>query len=860
MSRNAGSTPYSLVSAFLLLLAGMASAQDLRVEPDSLSLHGPAARHGLLVSAKSADGRWIDVKASIVSSKPDVVAVEADGSLRAVSDGAAELRVTHEGKTVAVPVKVAGTGQPTTPSFRHEVVPIFTRFGCSMGACHGKESGQNGFKLSLRGFAPEMDYEGILLESRGRRINVDVPDLSLFLAKASGRLPHKGGVLFAPDTRPYRRLAEWVGAGAPGLVAAEPALESLEVLGGRRLKTGQEQPLLAIARYADGSSRDVTWLCQYFSNDASVLEVAPDGRVKARREGATAIRAHYQDKVAVAEFSVPHDRPIDRAAFGAPKGEIDRHVNALLEEMRIPPSGPCSDADYVRRATLDATGTLPTPEQVRAFLADPAPDKREKLADALLASPEFTDYWALILGDLLQNRKERDHDVRGAKGVRAFHGWLRAQVAANRPWNELAKDVLLATGDTGEFPQIGYYVVTVGEQREADKSDLGVSVAQSFLGTRILCAKCHNHPDERYTQDDYYHFAAFFSRLGLDRKKPEKGATELKLGGNDLREAEKRIAQLEKELEKLEGKKLEEKRKQLADARKSMEGARVRPVRVTQPRTGKPMEARPLDRSAVEIAAGDDPRKALVAWMTDPKNGYFSGNMVNRVWKHYLGVGLVEPVDDLRPSNLPSNPGLWDHLRADFAKDFDLRRLMRGILTSAAYQRSSVTTPANELDRRCYSHYYARRLSAEVLSDAISRATGLPDAFPGYPVGVRAVQLPDPGLDSYFLDLFGRSPRVSACACEREGEVTLPQLLHMMNGDSVVKKINAGDGRLAKLLEAGDDAKALEELFLATLSRLPRETERSVFAKQLAAAENKAEAWRDLFWALLNSKEFVFNH
>jgi hypothetical protein len=246
--------------------------------------------------------------------------------------------------------------------------------------------------------------------------------------------------------------------------------------------------------------------------------------------------------------------------------------------------------------------------------------------------------------------------------------------------------------------------------------------------------------------------------------------------------------------------------------------------------------------------------------MTDPKNGYFSGNMVNRVWKHYLGVGLVEPVDDLRPSNLPSNPDLWDHLRADFAKDFDLRRLMRGILVSAAYQRSSVTTPANELDRRCYSHYYARRLSAEVLSDAISRATGLPDAFPGYPVGVRAVQLPDPGLDSYFLDLFGRSPRVSACACEREGEVTLPQLLHMMNGDSVVKKINAGDGRLAKLLKAGDDAKALEELFLATLSRLPRETERSVFAKQLAAAENKVEAWRDLFWALLNSKEFVFNH
>jgi hypothetical protein len=853
------------VLALCLLLVAPASADEpgLRAEPSEVRLHGPDARHGVLFSARSADGRWIDVRPQLTSSRPDVVAVEADGTLRAVADGAAELRATHEGRSVAVPVTVGGTGLPTTPSFRHEVVPIFTRFGCSMGACHGKEAGQNGFKLSLRGFAPETDYDSLLLESRGRRANVAIPDLSLFLAKASGRLPHKGGVLFDAASRPYRRLAEWIGAGAPGLAAAEPLLESLEVHGGRRLRAGQVQPLLAIARYADGTARDVTWLCQYFSNDASVLEVAPDGRVKARREGASAVRAHYQDKVAVAVFSVPHDRAVDRAAFAAPKGEIDRHVNALLEEMRIPPSPGCTDADFIRRATLDATGGLPAPAEVRAFLADRAPDKRARLVDDLLSRPEFTDYWALILGDLLQNRKERDHDVRGSKGVRGFHEWVRAQLAANRPWDALAKDVLLAVGDTGALPQVGYYVVTVGEAREAEKSDLGVSVAQSFLGTRILCAKCHNHPDERYTQDDYYHFAAFFSRLSLDRKAPQKGATELRLGGAELREAERRVAQIEKELEKpekLDAKKLEEKRKQLADARKSVEAARAKPVRVTQPRTGKPMDARPLDRSAVEIASGEDPRKALVAWMCDPKNGYFSGNMVNRIWKHYLGVGLVEPVDDLRPSNLPSNPALWDHLRADFAKDFDLRRLMRSILNSAAYQRSSVTTPENEQDRRFTSHFAARRLPAEVLSDAISRATGVPDSFPGYPVGVRAVQLPDPALESYFLDLFGRSPRVSACACEREGEVTLPQLLHMMNGDSVVRKIKAPEGRLARLLQAGDQAKAVEELFLATLSRLPRDAERAVFAKELAAAPDQGEAWRDLFWALLNSKEFVFNH
>ncbi|HZT81058.1 MAG TPA: DUF1553 domain-containing protein, partial [Gemmataceae bacterium] len=444
--------------------------------------------------------------------------------------------------------------------------------------------------------------------------------------------------------------------------------------------------------------------------------------------------------------------------------------------------------------------------------------------DHLLARPEFVDYWALQLGDLFQNRRERDHDVRGTKGVRAFHDWLRRQVAANRPWDELAREVLTATGKTTDHPAVGYFVVTVGEHREAEKSEVVASVAQAFLGTRIGCAQCHNHPLEKYTQDDYYHFAGFFSRVQLRRKDPKQGPTELVVSAPDPNRNKE-------------------------------------PVGVTQPRTGQFLKPQPLDRSPTDVRPGEDPRAKLAAWMTDPKNEQFSGAMVNRLWKHFLGVGLVEPVDDLRASNPPSNPELWAALNREFVSHkFDLKHLMRQILISRTYQLRSATRPGNAADARFYSHYYARRLPAEVLLDAISQATGVPDAFPGYPVGVRALQLPDPGLKSYFLSLFGRSERVTACACERNGEVTMPQLLHLQNGETVVQKVRSGDGRLAALLKAHkDDAKVTEELFLATLSRLPTAKELAVVKAQLADG-GREEVFRDLFWALMNSKEFSFNH
>jgi hypothetical protein len=406
-----------------------------------------------------------------------------------------------------------------------------------------------------------------------------------------------------------------------------------------------------------------------------------------------------------------------------------------------------------------------------------------------------------------------------------MHAWLRKQVVANRPWDQLARDVLTATGTTATNPAIGYYVVTIGEHREAEKSEVGASVAQAFLGTRIGCAQCHNHPLEKYTQDDFYHFAGFFSRVKLDRKESKAGNTVLRVSHPDPNQNKG-------------------------------------PVGVRQPRTGEFVKAQPLDRSPTEIKTGEDPRQKLVAWMTDPSNEYFAGAMVNRVWRHYLGTGLVEPVDDLRATNPPSNPALWKALVGDFvAHKYDLKHLMRTILTSRTYQRSSTTQPGNETETRFYSHYYARRLPAEVMLDAISQATGVPDRFPGYPLGLRAIQLPDPGLNSYFLSLFGRPERVTACACERSGDVTMPQLLHLQNGESIVQKVRSDDGRLAGWLKAYKDPVALtDEMFLTTVGRLPTADERKAVAAALAEGDSRDEVFRDLFWALLNSKTFAFNH
>lgn len=769
------------------------------------------------------------------------------------------------------------------PSFVNDIEPVLTRYGCNQGACHGKGAGQNGFRLSLRGYAPELDHGWIVKEQEGRRVSLVVPEDSLMLRKPLGEVPHGGAKLLDPGSKAHQILLEWLKAGAPGPVKDEAHITGLTVTSNagsgdvQTKKVGDQQQLIVTAKYSDGSSRDVTWLTQFASNDAGLVDVDSQGKLKVLRHGETAVRAHYQGQVAVIVISVPFDRPAVAVApnSATPGNFIDEHVFAKLASLRIPPSAAASDESFVRRVFLDTIGTLPTEAEVDAFLADARPDKRAQLIESLLQRPEFVDLWTMLMADLFQNRKERDHDVRGVKGVRAFHQWLRSQVAANRPWNELVRAVLTSSGDSDQHPEVGYYVVTIGEFRQTQQSDVVTSVAQAFLGTRIGCAKCHNHPLEKYTQDDYYHFAAFFSRVAFDRQSPQMGKTELMQATEHQQNQQKHRANLQKQLAEKEATPVPEKEEdakkreqQISDLQKQIEGVskdidrtRMSPVTVQQPRTNQQMKAQPLDRAELAMEPGSDPRVALVDWMTSGRNESFNGSIVNRIWQHYLGVGLVEPVDDLRASNPPTNPALWKALNEDFAAHgFDMKHLMRTILNSRTYQTSSETLAENEADTKFYSHYYARRLPAELLLDAFSQVTAIPDQFPGYPEGLRAQQLADPGLDSYFLRLFGRSDRVTACACERQGDVTMSQLLHLQNGDTMSRKIEAGNGYLAEMLKSTpDNAAAVNHLFMTTLSRKPNQTEINAINSQLTQG-SREEVFRDLMWALLNSKEFSFNH
>jgi hypothetical protein len=915
-----------LVVLAALTLAGLAQADEavdtrLWVQPIRMDLRGADDVHGILVSAPadSRSGRTLlfrDVtqEAHFSSTDGRILTVTSDGLVQAVGDGTAQVVVRFGGRTNRIEVVVHEAAHRITPSFRQEMEPLFTRLGCNMGACHGKLAGQNGFKLSLRGYAPELDHGWIADDIGGRRINPAFPQESLLITKPLGRVPHEGKVRFAEGSRYHRTLSEWIAARAPGPKPAREETDAshLEILAGipdpsapmqsgpmaadravlsRILAPGETQQLLTRAHWPDGRIRDVTWISQFFSNDQNIATVTPEGRVRAIRPGETAIRIHFQGLVEIVRVTIPFTNVVEEWKFTRGQNPVDVPVFAKLRSLNLPPSPRCDDATFLRRAMLDTLGTLPTPEEVRAFEADRSPGKRAALADSLFLRPEFADYWTLQLADLFQNRKERDHDVRGAKNVRAFHGWLRDQVAAHRPWNALVRDVLTASGDSVQHPEIGYYVYLVGEKRSTE-SEVPDAVAQAFMGTRIGCARCHNHPLEKYTQDDFYHFAAFFDRVTLDRKAPAEGATTLLTMSREERERTQRLQEAETKLKEAEAKLLalgfdggtadpaagpewakrleaarsefQDRKREFTSRKRELAESRDRVPRAWQPRTKRDIEARPLDRQSMRFGADTDPRSLLSDWLTSTNNGYFAGAMVNRLWKHFLGTGLVEPVDDLRASNPPSNPELWALLGREFiGSGYDLRHVMRLILNSRTYQLSARTVRGNETDTRFHSHYYARRLPAEVIADAISAATGVPDRFDGFPVGLRAVQVPEPTVGSYFLTLFGRSERVTACACERSGEVTLPQLLHLQNGEELTQKIQHPEGRLKELISSAktttDWPRLVEELYLITVGRRPNPVESERVLAQFTGTHPE-EVLADLFWALLNTKEFAFNH
>jgi hypothetical protein len=764
----------------------------------------------LLVTSRDAAGTGRDVTAAarFTVSPAGIVRLEA-GELIPVRNGRAVVTVHYSGQTASVQVEVRLPARPVAVSFRDQVVPVLTRAGCNSGVCHGAQSGKNGFRLSLLGYDPELDYDSLVRQAGGRRVTRIEPGASLLLLKPLGLAPHGGGIRLRPGQREYRILSEWIAEGAPG-PAPEASVTGIEVTPAAAvLAPRTSQQLLVTAHYSDGESRDVTALSRFTSNHGPVATVDGKGRVTMQGVGEAVLCASFRGQVAIARLAVPYPGPLpglarDPWAVAADANPIDRAVLSKLRRLRLVPAQRCTDAEFLRRAYLDLTGMPPSPEEATRFLDSTLPNKRTRLVDDLLGSPAYVDLWSYRLGDLLRNTRRS----LGPKGNRLFHTWLREQVAANRPWDQLVRDLLTSRGSLWDVGPANFYGTASGPAEWAEVT------SQEFLGVRIQCARCHDHPFDRWSQTDYYRLAAFFARM------------EVKSGG--------------------------ERGDPVVVLRAKGE--------VQHPKTGAVVPPGALDGKLERRQA--DRRADLAVWLTSRENPWFARSIANRVWKHLMGRGLVHPVDDMRATNPPSNEAalaaLTEHL---IRSDFDLKALIRLIATSQVYQASSATTAGTRFDETQFSHHTVHRLTAEQLLDSLVVATGVTEKFAGAPDGTRAAQLADTSVPSYLLDLFGRPARTSVCECEREDEANLAQVLHLMNGDSINEKINAPDGRLARLLRSSKpDRDVVTELFLAVLVRRPSEKELSGALQALSRSGPRKEVMADLFWALLNSREFLFNH
>jgi hypothetical protein len=735
----------------------------------------------------------------------------------------------------APPARAADPGPPPpapansapAPSFRNQVIPLLTRAGCNSGACHGALAGKGGLKLSLRGYDPEADHFVLTRQALGRRVDRTEPARSLVLRKPTLAVPHGGGQRVEVGSEDYRILADWVAAGAPGPRPDDPRVQRLEILPPAAVLRPRDTVQLTVrAWYSDGRSADVTRWAKFNSSEELVAAVDAAGKVTVAGHGETAVTVWFSNLVAAARVTSPFPESVDAKTFAkAPRHNfIDELVLKKLEALHVPPSPPCTDAEFIRRAYLDAAGVLPAPEEVARFLADPAPDKRARLVDALLERPEFVDYWAYKWSDLLLITTRRLPQP----AVWSFYDYVRRGVADNKPWDRLAREILTANGSTLQNGAANYFVL------HKDVTDLTESTAVTFLGTSVTCCRCHNHPLEKWTQDQYWGLANLFARVTLKNgDRPGEVTVQAEPAGDAL-----------------------------------------------HPRRGVPMPPAPLDGQPLALDDPRDRRAAFADWLTAPENSYFARALANRVWRNFLGRGLVEPEDDLRQTNPPTNPELLDALAADFvAHRYDVKHLIRTVMTSAAYQRSSKPLPANVADDRFYSHYLVRRLPAEVILDAYSQVTGVPTPFTaiasnasdsatpyaGFPPGTRALQLPDSRVVSRFLDAFGRPERAAACSCERQQDSSVGQALHVNNGQTLNDKLRDKGCRIEAWLKEGvGDEEAVSRVYQLALSRLPTDAELAKFKALLGEAASdkvatRREALEDVFWSVLSSKEFLFN-
>ncbi len=794
------------VAALLLLILPVTVHAGPTVSPSAVVLDGPESTQQILVSTPH-DGRTLDITRDVVFEVVDarIVSIDRLGLVTPRGEGRTEIVARHKTETARVSVEVRGLASPLPVSFEQQIIPLLTKATCNAGGCHGKAEGQNGFKLSVFGFDPEADYQAIAREARGRRIFPAAPGASLLVRKATAEMPHGGGRKVEPGSLPHRRLVRWIAEGgrfgtesiAPvAAIEVEPAQQVLALRGSQQLRV--------TAVDTAGKRRCVTAEAEYESNASTIAGADRRGLVQAGEvPGEAAILVRYMGQVSVCRVTIP--RPGVRFTRPSAANFIDKHVWNKLERLGIPPSDLADDATFLRRVFLDTIGTLPTAAEARTFLADKDPAKRAKLIDKLLDRPEYADYWAMRWSDLL--RVDRDNIT--PQGAVAMTRWLQRQFAGNRPYDQMARELLTAQGSTTAEGPAAFYKVL--EKPEV----MSRSISQLFLGVRIECAQCHHHPSERWGQDDYFALAGFFT--GVVRKPlPGGGEAIVSRGGADL----------------------------------------------AHPRTRKPVAARALGAKPADLEKVTDRRVALAEWMTAPDNPFFARAIANRLWAHYLGRGLVEPLDDLRATNPATNEPLLDDLAKHLREvKYDLKAFTKTILNSRVYQLSGQSKEGNADDEQNFSHPPARALPAEVLLDAICQATGVPEKFNGWPEGVRAIQVWDNRMPSYFFRIFGRPVRFSVCECERSNEPSITQALHLMNSPEIAAKIRSRRGLARTLADSTKTpAEIVDELCLAALARHPREKELTLLLETFKQeGVDRRTAVEDVLWALLNTKEFIYN-
>ena len=783
---------------------------------DTIAIRSRDARQQLIVTVTDEGGKQTDVTRNVAwaVSDPNVLMIDSTGMAIPSADGDITVTATVGDKTATARLTVSGFAQPLPISFQNQIVPIFTKLGCNGGGCHGKSGGQNGFKLSLLGFYPADDFEFLRKESRGRRIFPAIPDESLLLKKAIGRSPHGGGKRMEAGSNEYNLLVQWIEQGMPYGADTDPYVVGIRCVPETRTMTQKSQQQVAvIATYSDGTSEDVTRMALFEPNEAEMAECSTTGLVSTLDlYGQVAIMARYQGQVATFRVTVPLGA--DTSTMPEPVNLVDTAVFGKLKQLGIPASEICDDATFLRRVSLDIAGTLPSDEEVRTFLADAATDKRDRLIDRLLDSAAYADQFANKWNFVLRNHKENGEDT---PGTMLFHQWLWDRMYDNTPYDQFVREIITASGDPQINPAVTWY-------RDVDSTEEQVEdTAQLFLGLRMQCARCHHHPFEKWSQDDYYGMAAFYGRVG------KKTIPNASAGLRDRRVFHN-------------------------------EGVAT----ASNPRSGQTLKPTGLGTPAYDIPADSDPRVKLADWMSDPQNPFFAKSLVNRYWKHFFSRGIVEPEDDMRATNPPSNPELLDALASHFIQSgFDLKDLVRTICRSRTYQLSALPNEFNGSDKQNFSRYYPRRLSAEVLYDAFHQVTDTAEGFGGMPAGTKALQLADASNATYFLQVFGQPKGDTACECERSMDANLAQSLHLLNGKEIQDKISRDGARTARFAAETERANEdrVKELYRWVFAREPNVEELQVATGYLKSHEaNVRGGYEDIVWALINTKEFQFNH